>query len=58
MLRNVTASLVAAGYHPFAEDEQQGERRTWTMLDPEESAKWAGQNVIWKHRASSKLLES
>ena len=25
MLRNVTAALVEAGYHPFAEDEEEGE---------------------------------
>ena len=62
MLRNVTAALVEAGYHPFAEDEEQGEdeqqqsrkrsRRSWTMLDPEESDQWGEQNVIWKHKAS------
>ena len=58
MLRNVTSALVEAGYHPFTEDnEEQGSedgRRTWAMLDPTESDKWPGQNVIWKHRASAK----
>ena len=59
MLRNVTSALVEAGYRPFAEDnyDQQGSevnQRTWAMLDPTESDKWPGQNVIWKHRASAK----
>ena len=59
MLRNVTSALVEAGYHPFAEDNEEqgsedGRRRTWAILDPTESDKWPGQNVIWKHRASAK----
>ena len=54
MLRNVTSTLVAAGYHPFAEDEGKGEgRRSWMLLDPDESEKWTVPNVIWKHKASS-----
>ena len=51
MLRNFTMSLVASGYHPFVEeDQEEGIGRTWTMLNPDDSANWGGGNVIWKHR--------